>query len=219
MERRVFGIEELRAEGEGDERRLSGYAAVFNSLSEPMWGMREKIRPGAFAKTLGEADIRALWNHNSDYVLGRVKTGTLALREDERGLWFEVKPPATTWAGDFLESVRRGDVDQMSFGFETIRDTWEGEEGNQVRTLVEVKLYEVSPVTFPAYTQTEVSLRALEAALGRLGPEEQVGARALLARLRSRDADAPLEDEHPEAVARWRLGLLKRKLELLALAE
>lgn len=216
MERRVFGLTELRAEGDGEGRTLKGYAAVFNQLSEPMWGMREKIRPGAFAKTLGEADIRAVWNHNADYVLGRTKTGSLTLREDERGLWVEIKPPGTTWANDFVESIRRGDVDQMSFGFETVRDFWEGEEGQQIRTLVEVKLYEVSPVTFPAYPQTEVSLRALEEQLGRLRTADPEQARALIARLSTQFAPAaPPDDGHPEGEeAMWRLGLLKRRLDL-----
>lgn len=216
MERRVFGLTELRAEGEGEGRTLSGYAAVFNQLSEPMWGMREKIRPGAFTKTLLEADIRAVWNHNADYVLGRTKNGSLNLREDERGLWVEIKPPETTWASDFVESIRRGDVDQMSFGFETVRDFWEGEEGRQIRTLVEVKLYEVSPVTFPAYPQTEISARALEEQLGRLKKADPEQARALIARLSSQLAPAaPPEDGHPEGEGTWaRLAVMRRKLDL-----
>lgn len=215
MERRIFGLSELRAEGEGEERKLTGYAAVFNQLSEPMWGMREKIRPGAFAKTIGEADIRACWNHNSDYVLGRTTNGTLSLREDDRGLWVEIRPPAASWADGFMESVRRKDVDQMSFGFETIRDYWEGEEGQQIRTLVEVKLYEVSPVTFPAYTQTEVSVRALRAEVQRLMTADPALARTLLAELKQLEQlDAPAEDGHPVSGELWMPALMKRKLQL-----
>lgn len=216
MERKVFALTELRADGEGEERTLKGYAAVFNQLSEPMWGMREKIRPGAFAKTIQESDIRAVWNHNADLVLGRTKNGTLSLREDEHGLWVEIRPPATNWATDYLESIRRGDVDQMSFGFETVRDYWEGEEGQQIRTLVEVRLFEVSPVTFPAYPQTEVSLRALQAEIGRLKDPDPAEVRGLIERLNTLlPPAAPPEDGHPVGEeTRRKLAMLKRKLEL-----
>lgn len=216
MERKVFGLSEVRAVG-GDEgeRRLQGYAAVFNQLSEDMWGMRERIRPGAFAKTIQEGDIRAVWNHDPAHVLGRTKNGTLNLREDEHGLWVEIRPPETNWANDALESIRRGDVDQMSFGFETVRDYWEGEEGQQIRTLVEVRLFEVSPVTFPAYPQTEISVRALRAEVKRLKEADPALARALLADLRQLEQlDAPAEDGHPTSDARWQSALLLKKLQL-----
>lgn len=212
MEKRIFGLSELRAEGEGEGRTLSGYAAVFNLLSEEMWGMRERIRPGAFAKTIQEGDIRACWNHNADYVLGRTKTGTLKLWEDERGLKVEIKPPATSWADDCVESIRRGDVDQMSFGFQTVRDFWEGEEGQQVRTLVEVRLFEVSPVTFPAYPQTDISVRALQEEIGRLRNPDPAEVRALIERLNALlPPTAPAEDGHPEG---WKLAMRRRQLDL-----
>lgn len=216
MERKVFGLSEVRAVGgEAGERRLQGYAAVFNQLSEAMWGMRERIRPGAFAKTIQEGDIRAVWNHDPAHVLGRTKNGTLDLREDEHGLWVEIRPPETNWANDALESIRRGDVDQMSFGFETVRDYWEGEEGQQIRTLVEVRLFEVSPVTFPAYPQTEISVRALRAEVKRLKEADPALARALLADLRQLEQlDAPAEDGHPTSDARWQSALLLKKLQL-----
>lgn len=216
MEKRVFNLREARAdEGEGRKKLVVGYAAVFNQLSEPMWGMREKIRPGAFTKTIREGDIRAVWNHDPALVLGRTKSGTLDLREDEHGLWVEIQPPETTWATDALESIRRGDVDQMSFGFETVRDYWEGEEGEQTRTLVEVRLFEVSPVTFPAYPQTEVSLRSLEQLLGQLKTADPEQARALIARLSQFAPAAPPEDGHPDG-DEWRgkLAVMKRRLEL-----
>lgn len=161
MERRTFGLQEIRAEGgEDGARELRGYAAVFDQLSDDLGGFRERIRPGAFEKSLGD-DIRSVWNHNADYVLGRVKAGTLELVEDERGLAVAIRPPNTQWARDFTASIERGDVDQMSFAFQVVREDWQMLPLGPVRELIEVRLYEVSPVTFPAYPQTEIGLRAL----------------------------------------------------------
>ncbi len=163
IERRNFPVEELRAiTDENGLRHIIGYAAVFNSLSEDLGGFREKIEPGCFSKTINSDDIRSLKNHNSDYVLGRNKSGTLILSEDQRGLKIDVIPPDAQWARDFMVSIDRGDVDQMSFGFHKVSDRWEGDYPNEVRTLTEVRLFDVSPVTFPAYPDTEVGLRSLE---------------------------------------------------------
>lgn len=167
MERRFFATE-LRADaGEGRPARLSGYAAVFDQLSVVLYGMfRERIERGAFASTIGD-DIRALWNHDTNYPLGRSKAGTLALAEDSHGLRVEIDPPDTQAGRDAVESIRRGDVDQMSFAFDVLEDTWDqDEQGQLIRTLRKVKLYEVSPVTFPAYTGTTVSARADNGAFG-----------------------------------------------------
>lgn len=165
LERRFFPLELRAVDGEEEDGtpKIEGYAAVFNSLSVEMWGFRERIAPGAFTETLENDDIRSLWNHNSDFVLGRVKSGTLALEEDDEGLRFEVQPPDTQWGRDALTSVRRGDVDQASFMFRTLKHDWSIDENEQlIRTLLKVKLYEVSPVTFPAYPATQVSARGLE---------------------------------------------------------
>ena len=159
IERRTFVVQDLRASDEGEDPKISGYAAVFNSLSEDLGGFRERIKPGAFAKTIMEHDIRALFNHDKNHVLGRNKAGTLKLSEDEVGLRIEIDPPDTQAAKDLMTSIRRGDIDQMSFGFKTIRDDWEQVEEMILRTLIEVKLYDVSPVTFPAYPQTTVAVR------------------------------------------------------------
>lgn len=136
---------------------IAGYAAVFNSLSVELWGFRERIAPGAFAGSM-EDDVRALWNHDTAIVLGRTKAQTLSLAEDNTGLKIEILPPAS--AASYVESIQRGDVDQMSFGFRTLEETWdEDAEGVLIRTLTKVKLYEVSPVTFPAYPATSVGVR------------------------------------------------------------
>lgn len=163
MERRNFTATELRAiEGENGLRHITGYAAVFNRLSEDLGWFKEKIEPGAFKDSITSDDIRALWNHDSNYVLGRNKSGTLALSEDEHGLKIDITPPDAQWARDLMTSIERGDVDQMSFGFRTISDRWEMIDEVEVRTLVKVKLFDVSAVAFPAYPDTEVGLRSLE---------------------------------------------------------
>jgi hypothetical protein len=163
IERRNFPVEELRAiTDDKGLRHIVGYAAVFNSLSEDLGYFREKIDPGAFSKTINSDDIRALKNHNSDYVLGRNKSKTLTLSEDQRGLKIDAMPPDTQWARDLMVSIERGDINQMSFGFTTVADRWETVAEEEIRTLMEVKLYDVSPVTFPAYSETEIALRSLD---------------------------------------------------------
>lgn len=162
IEHRNFYMQELRFHDNGDAPKIIGYAAVFDQLSEPFFGgWRERIKPGAFKKTIQEGDIRALWNHNPDMVLGRKKNGTLKLSEDERGLKIEINPPNTQWARDAVETIRRGDIDQMSFAFNVVKEILiEGEDGKKgIRELQEVRLFEVSPVAFPAYSQTEVQVR------------------------------------------------------------
>jgi len=165
MERRYFEAVELRAEESGDGvRRIVGYAAKFNVRSSVIFGaFQEMILPGAFADSLGRDDVRALWQHDTAQVLGRSKAGTLALAEDGTGLRVEITPPNTQVGRDALESIQRGDVDQMSFGFTVPpggEDWREEEDGMIVRALSRVKLWEVSPVTFPAYPQTEVGVRS-----------------------------------------------------------
>jgi len=158
-ERRVWiGELEVRESADG-EPVIAGYAAVFNQWSEVMWGFREKISPGFFAPVLGD-DVRALWQHDPNYVLGRTTTGTLRLAEDSVGLRVEIEPPDTQWARDALVTMRRGDVSQMSFGFQAAEDHWDSNMEPAERTLVKAaRLFDVSPVTFPAYPQTTVSVR------------------------------------------------------------
>lgn len=168
IERRVLATNmEVRAEG--DKPQIVGHAAVFNRDSDLIGGMFiERIAPGAFAESLAKPDdVRALINHDSNLLLARNISGTLALKEDDRGLHVAIDPPNTTYANDLLESAKRGDISQMSFGFQTIEDSWtRGENGApDVRTLRKVRLFDVSVVTFPAYPDTDVAVRSHEAFL------------------------------------------------------
>ncbi len=158
IEKRVFSDMEIRAI-EGQPSALVFYPAIFNSLSEEMWGFREKILPGAFTKALG-MDIRALFNHDPNYVLGRNKANTLTLKEDERGLRAEVDPPDTQWAKDLMVSVKRGDISQGSFSFKATDEEWDYNQVPMQRTVKEAKLYDVSIVTYPAYPQTSIQVRS-----------------------------------------------------------
>lgn len=164
IERRFILLDGLEIRAEDGQATIKGYAAVFEKLSEKMWGFREKIQAGAFASSLkSKRNIKALWNHNPDYPLGSTKNNTLTLEEDEKGLKFELILPETNWGKDALESIKRGDTDGVSFGFRTKKDAWdESDEKNIVRTLIDVDLIEISPTPFPAYPQTNVGVRSLK---------------------------------------------------------
>jgi HK97 family phage prohead protease len=151
---------ELRMGADDSPKILIGYAAVFDELSEDLGGFRERIAPSAFAGSLG-GDVRALFNHDTNLILGRTKAKTLMVVEDQRGLRCEITLPETTVARDLLESVRVGNIDQMSFGFRTKKDNWEEVDGQIIRTLIDIELFDVSPVTFPAYPQTEIAQRSM----------------------------------------------------------
>ncbi len=147
---------------------LEWYPAVFDSLSEDLGGFREKINRRAFTKTVQESDVRALLNHNPDLVLGRNKAGTLKLHVDHAGLRATVDLPDTQLGRDLAVSVERGDITAGSFGFRPVGETsdwWRKDEtGAWVRELKEVQLFDVSPVTFPAYPGTDGSaaMRAID---------------------------------------------------------
>ena len=146
-------------EAEGD-LSIEGYFSVFNSIYELWPGATESVAPGAFSETLGD-DIRALVNHNDTLVLGRNKAGTLELREDSHGLWGKIKVnPNDSDAMNLYERVKRGDVNQCSFGFMIESEETEFREDGSIHwTIRKVKLFEVSVCTFPAYEATEVSAR------------------------------------------------------------
>ncbi|WP_340004430.1 HK97 family phage prohead protease [Paenibacillus sp. FSL K6-0276] len=160
-------IEVRSAEGEGDSKTqtIGGYVVKFNQRSQLIWGeFYERVAAGAFSRSLQENVIKAFWNHRSDFVLGSTKPGTLRLLEDDVGLSFEIDLPNNTWGNDAFESVQRGDVDGVSFGFYVRSDAWQylKEEDVYERTLLDVNLFEVSPTPFPAYEDSEVSQRSID---------------------------------------------------------
>ncbi len=152
---------EFKTRQEGDDLRIEGYFAVFNSNYDIAPGMSESIAPGAFKNTLA-GDIRALVNHDTTLVLGRTSAHTLELREDEHGLWGSISiNPKDSDAMNLYERVKRGDVSQCSFGFDILSEETDIlENGDMHWTMTEVKLYEVSCVTFPAYQETNIDARS-----------------------------------------------------------
>jgi HK97 family phage prohead protease len=143
---------------------MVGHAAVFGEPTDIGGWFREQIEPGAFTASITDDDIRALWNHNPDYVLGRNIANTLTLTEDAQGLKTTITPPDTQFARDLAVSIERGDINQMSFSFQVLIEEWISGEGKglDLRKIKKVKLYDVSPVTFPAYEGTDIALRSHE---------------------------------------------------------
>ena len=146
---------------DGEELRIEGYFAVFDSTTELWPGAFESIAYGAFADAIIQDDVRALIDHNTMYVLGRNIASTLELREDERGMWGSIRiNPNDQDAVNLYARVQRGDVNQCSFGFDILDEETEYLEDGSIKwTIKKVKLYEVSVCTFPAYRDTEVEAR------------------------------------------------------------
>jgi len=174
-ETRVFQFEKLNVEERADGLgpKITGYAAVFDKWSEDLGGFKEKIRAGAFKKAIGKSDVRGLFNHDSNYVLGRQSNGTLTIKEDKNGLWMEIDPPDTQIIRDLvLAPIKRGDIKEQSFAFVIAEggDEWKNLHGEKpdepaTRTITEVdELFDVSPVTYPAYPDTSVALRSMDKA-------------------------------------------------------
>lgn len=210
VQRRTVAVE-CRAT---DEFALVGYAAVFNNLSKNLGGFRETIRPGAFARSLqAKADVKCLFNHSADKILGRTKSGTLALKEDSKGLHYRVQlDRQNSQHRDLYAAVQRGDIDECSFAFTVAKggQIWaegidpETGENCDMRTLTDVDLLDVSPVTFPAYDNTALSARSQEpdyrqvkpgygrAKVVASGNDAEMARQAVEAAAR-RDADRPAE--------------------------
>lgn len=160
---------ELRSAGIG---KLAGYAAVFNSPSRDLGGFVELVRPGAFRRSLLTADhVRALYDHDSKQVLGRVGAKTLRLAENTRGLYFELDLPQTSYARDLSALVERGDVAGCSFAFSVdgTGQRWERSGETVMRELIEVELAEITITANPAYTDTTVAKRSLDDWLNAVG--------------------------------------------------
>lgn len=164
-EHRVIKIEPFQTREENGKRYLDGYFSVFNQPYEVVPGWIEEIAPGAFSRTLREnKDVKVLWNHNSDFVLGSTENRTAYLSEDERGLHGPVEINEEDQdARNVYARVKRGDVRGCSFGFDirSMEEIWD-DDGTYRTKLTDVELYEVSPCTFPAYSQTSIQARARE---------------------------------------------------------
>jgi len=159
IEIRTFKAE-IRKEGE-EKPKIKGTAAVFDQLSDDLCGFKEIIRKGAFSEAMKSDEIYGLKNHNEDLVLGRTKSKTLSLSEDDIGLGFVIDPPDTTYANDLLVSMERGDMDKCSFAFvvddESVK--WYKKDGVLIRDISKMaELWDVSIVTYPAFPQTQAYL-------------------------------------------------------------
>lgn len=153
---------DLEIRKEGDQKRITGYAVKWDKYSNPIFFFKEKFIKGAFKKSLEGGDIRALWQHDTAQVLGRTKNKTLKLKEDDKGLWYEIIPPS--WAFGILETIERGDVTESSFGFRMKKEQWDDTDPKlPIRTIIEAELVEVSPVTFAAYPQSKIGVRNMHA--------------------------------------------------------
>jgi HK97 family phage prohead protease len=147
-------------DNESELPTIVGYASVFDSESRDLGQFKEIIKPGAFDRALVEEhDVRALVDHDPKMILGRSKSGTLRMLVDEVGLRVEIDPPDTSVGRDTIESIRRGDLDSMSFGFVVRNDHWREEEGQAIREINDLDLFDVSVVSFPAYEDTSVAVR------------------------------------------------------------
>jgi HK97 family phage prohead protease len=185
IERRFISQIEARAAAAG-ERRMTGYASVFDSptqIGDPRWGFTEVFAPGAFTKTLREQDIVALCDHDPAKPLSRMSAGTLTLEQDQRGLKVDSAIPETSYGNDLNVNLQNRNVEGMSVGFSVVQDEWTtNEDGSELRTVKEARLFEVSTTAFPAYTDTEAGLRSAEArnvALARMSRSTRNARRAV----------------------------------------
>lgn len=167
---------EFRVEKRADGlATLKGHAAVFNQLSDDLGWYRERINPGAFDGLLGDERCFALWNHNPDFIIAAVADQSLRLSQDEVGLFSEIDPMDTQTIRDLVvKPIEDGKVRKMSFAFDVDTAHWEMENGVDVRVVDKVaRLWDVSPVTYPAYPQTDISARSLAMLAGNLNPEQR----------------------------------------------
>ncbi len=224
-----YQVRSIQREDGAESREISGRAIVFNSLSVDLGGFREIVDPDAVTKTLRERPVKLLFDHDSGHVLGSTDAGTLTLDVRDDGLYFRNTPPDTQWARDLIVSLERGDITGCSFSFNVISDKWEEQNGQQIRTLKEIELIEISIVAFPAYPATAVDVRAdltisadeivrlariLHA--GPTTPED----RALIDRLISTSTTSSNADEQEPPAgdtvnAEQKLELLRRRLQLV----
>ena len=164
LEKRALTVSFRAIDSDDGSKKLVGRAIVYNKESEDM-GFTEIIKSGAATEALKKSDIRALFGHNSDTLLplGRTSAGTLRTNETKDGVDVEIDPPDTQFARDLMVSIDRGDIQDMSFAFTVADDVWETKDGRDLRTITKMdELFDVSFVSFPAYSDTTAALRSLE---------------------------------------------------------
>ena len=146
----------------GKVSKIEGYAALFGVVADLRW-TKEVILPGAFRESLrNKDDVRALFNHDPNLILGRTTAGTLELREDSRGLWYGVTLPDTQVARDLVVNLKNGNITGSSFAFEVLDEEPQAIDGVSVRAITRAKLYDVSPATYPAYADTTAEARGAD---------------------------------------------------------
>ena len=168
MEKRIFNIENRFETREDGQEVVVGYGSIWNSRSENLGGFYEYISPDAISQeTIEKSDVRALINHDPNLVLARSTAGNLSLSVDEKGLRYEFSIPETSYGKDLAINMKNGNINQSSFAFTVGADEWStDEDGNDIRTITSIeKLYDVSPVTYPAYSQAESDLVVAQRAL------------------------------------------------------
>jgi hypothetical protein len=203
---RRFLPSEFEVRTAGDKLTIEGYALKWNVRSGNLGGFKERVAEGATNKTIKEGDIRALQNHDPNLILGRTKSGTLKLANDETGTHYEIDGDLRqSYVRDLAIAMERGDVTQSSFGFRVVGpdgDSWdEDEDGNILRTLKEIQLFDVSPVTYPAYEDSTSGV-AKRAAFTRLAEKRGVKLEDVEVNLRALALGIELEpDEERDGVS------------------
>jgi hypothetical protein len=184
-----LGSLEIRAAvAEDGKRTIVGYAAIFNSETDVCGYWTEVVAPGAFASSLRENDVVALYSHDTGRVIGRMSAKTLRVEEDDKGLKVEIDLPDTTDGRDLAVLIERGDITGMSFGFCTRKQEWDETVEPPKRTILDVDLIEVTVTAFPQYDDTEIGLRSLEGARNERRQHNKSGAATRIAARRARQA-------------------------------
>lgn len=190
-QRAVTSALEVRSiEGDDGKRTASGYACLFDNVTDIGGFWREQFAPGAFSKSLQERDVVALHSHNNGRPVGRKSRGTLDIREDERGLAFTNDLPDTSDGRDLVVQIGRGDIEGMSLSFRALKEEWDETVEPPMRTIVEANLYEITYTAFPAYPDTQVGLRSLKNIQQERRDHNKAGARGRIAAKRMKLAQS-----------------------------
>ncbi len=193
----TLGLELRDAAADGEARTAKGYIVPFNSPTNILDVWIEEFAPGAFSKSLQTRDVIAIHSHDIGRVMGRLKAGTLSLREDAKGLAFENELPNTTDGRDLAVSIDRGDIPGMSFGFRAVKQHWDDTVDPPKRRIEEAELYEITYSAMPQYDDSEVALRSLEAARAEKRSHNKAGAASRIAARKARQVRPPCHCRTP----------------------